>query len=286
MRSAYILFSASATVLFLALLQSSTPTAKANNIRYAGEGKFKPFYDGLKLFDHARWFIADYSVAGDWLAVRWDRGALNYSALGQRVDLLLDPAPPGKKKPFLGAELQRRGLFGYGRYEVVMRAAHGPGIVSSFFTYTGKYYGTPHDEIDIEFTGKDTTKVELNYFVGGNKFAGKKYRLGFDASKQPYLYAFEWREDSIVWYVGDKEVWRRTSADSPMPSHASLIMMNLWAGGPGMQDWLGPMDPAQHARASYYCVSYRPFGSNLRQCSDTVGPQLGGKKRAETPSAN
>ena len=33
--------------------------------------------------------------------------------------------------------------------------------------YTGPSEGKPWDEIDIEFLGKDTTKVQFNYFTHG-----------------------------------------------------------------------------------------------------------------------
>lgn len=42
------------------------------------------------------------------------------------------------------------------------------GIITSLFTYTGRYDGIQgsepnHNEIDIEFEGKDTTTVQFNY---------------------------------------------------------------------------------------------------------------------------
>lgn len=64
-----------------------------------------------------------------------------------------------------------------------MQPISNPGVVSSFFTYTGPSDNNPWDEIDIEFLGKDTTKVQFNYYtngVGGHEFL---YDLGFDASE-------------------------------------------------------------------------------------------------------
>ena len=40
-----------------------------------------------------------------------------------------------------------------------MQPGRGSGLVTALFTYTGPYAGDPHDEIDIEFLGKDLTKI-------------------------------------------------------------------------------------------------------------------------------
>ena len=59
-------------------------------------------------------------------------------------------------KPYAGGEYRTKYKFGYGLYQVSMKPAKNPGIVSSFFTYTGESDGTPWDEIDIEFVKEIT----------------------------------------------------------------------------------------------------------------------------------
>lgn len=68
---------------------------------------------------------------------------------------------------YTGGEWRSKERFGYGLYQVNMKPIKNPGVVSSFFTYTGPSEGKPWDEIDIEFLGKDTTKVQFNYFTNG-----------------------------------------------------------------------------------------------------------------------
>src|SRR6056297_2922029 len=100
-----------------------------------------------------------------------------------------DPARPERcEQDFVGAEVQRSRRTHFGHYEVVMRAARGHGVISSFFTYTGPYFGDPHEEIDFEFLGRDPTKVWLNRFYDGEKLPGQWIELGFDASEAPHLY--------------------------------------------------------------------------------------------------
>ena len=126
-------------------------------------------------------------------------------------------------------------MYSYGFYSVKMKPVKKSGVISSFFIYTGH----PWDEIDIEFLGKDTTKVQFNYFtngVGGHEYV---YDLGFDASEEYHEYAFEWREDSITWYVDGKAVYRATE---DIPSHAGYLMMNLWNVSDDMAYWPGKFD--------------------------------------------
>ena len=96
---------------------------------------------------------------------------------------------------YSGAEFRtfNQNRYHYGLYEVCMKPAKSDGIVSSFFTYTGPYDEpkTQWDEIDIEFLGKDTAKVQFNYYVdskGGHEYL---YDLGFDASEDFHVYAFD-----------------------------------------------------------------------------------------------
>ena len=67
---------------------------------------------------------------------------------------------------FISGEWRTQDFFHYGTYEVSMKPIKNPGTVSSFFTYTGPSDNNPWDEVDIEFLGKDTTKIQFNYFTG------------------------------------------------------------------------------------------------------------------------
>lgn len=154
-----------------------------------------------------------------------------------------------------GSEYKTIDTYHYGKYEVRMKAAKNTGIVSSFFVYTGPSFGTPWDEIDIEFLGKDTTMVQLNYYtngVGGNE---KLIDLGYDASQEFHDYAFEWKKDEINWYIDGKLV--HTATDN-IPVTPAKIMMNLW-NGTGVDAWLGPYDGASPIHAEYEWMRYTPY---------------------------
>lgn len=167
---------------------------------------------------------------------------------------------------WLTGEISTKSTFGYGRYEVVMKPAKGAGLVSAFFTYTGPYFGKPHDEIDIEFLGKDTRRVELNMFKNGVASASETIRLPFDASEDFHLYAIEWRPDRVAWFVDGELIHETEPGAGGIPVTPGKITMNLWTGN--LHGWHGRPNFDSGATAKYACVSYRPFGQPARSCVD------------------
>lgn len=151
-----------------------------------------------------------------------------------------------------GGEYRTNDFFHYGKYEVRMKPIKNDGVVSSFFTYTGPSDGNPWDEIDIEFLGKDTTKIQFNYFTNGVGEHEFVYELGFDASEEFHDYGFEWLEESIAWYVDGVAVH---TADVDIPSTPSKIMMNVWPGV-GVDSWLNAFDGQVPLEAQYDWIRY------------------------------
>ena len=163
---------------------------------------------------------------GDMFNVTWR--ADNVTFEGGNMQLIIDSDPlPNGGIPYSGGEFRSKDFYGYGRYEVSMKAIKNDGVVSSFFTYTGPSDNNPWDEIDVEILGKDTTKVQFNYFTNGTGNHEYMHDLGFDASENFHTYAFEWYEDKIIWLVDDVEVH---SVTENIPVTESKIMMNAWCG--------------------------------------------------------
>ncbi len=152
---------------------------------------------------------------------------------------------------FLGAEIRTWQRYSYGYFSVCMKAAKASGVISSFFTYTGR----PWDEIDIEFLGKDTTMLQFNYYtsgVGGHEYY---HKLGFDGADDFHEYGFDWQKDSITWYVDGTPVYRATEN---IPVTSTQIMANVWNGvGDGFDSWCGRLDEsALPATAQYKWIAY------------------------------
>lgn len=151
---------------------------------------------------------------------------------------------------YVGAEYRSNAKFSYGFYSVKMKAAKCSGVISSFFTYTG----WPWDEIDIEFLGDDTTRVQFNYYTNGKGGHEYIYHLGFDASEDFHEYAFDWQKDSITWYVDGVAVYRATEN---IPSASGQIMMNLWNVADVSANWAGKFDESRiPIQAEYQWIGY------------------------------
>ncbi len=190
----------------------------------------------------------------------WSNGAMfdctwrgaNISFSDGIMTMKIDQDGENASPKWSGAEYRTKDFYHYGKYEVCMKPIKNDGVVSSFFTYTGPSDNNPWDEIDIEFLGKDTTKIQFNYFtngVGNHEFI---YDLGFDASEEFHVYGFEWLENSISWYVDGVIVHIATE---DIPSTPAKIMMNVWPGT-GVDSWLNSFDGQVPLNAQYDWFQY------------------------------
>ncbi|PVH18514.1 uncharacterized protein CXQ87_001445 [Candidozyma duobushaemuli] len=131
----------------------------------------------------------------------------------------------------------------FGRVEVLMKAAPGKGIVSSFFLMSDDL-----DEIDIELLGGDDTQVQSNYFSKGDTTTydrGEYHSTPGSPHENYFNYTIVWTEDEIVWYVEGTPV-RTLSSDNSQgfPQSPSYIKAGIWAGGDptneeGTIEWAG-----------------------------------------------
>ncbi len=204
---------------------------------------------------------------GDPFNVTWDDGNVDYE--NGSMNLSIKDAAQSASVPYLGGELRSHHHFVYGDYSVRMKPAKVPGSASTFFTSTGPSESdeddnpNPHDEIDIEFLGSDTTRVQFNYFVNGKGGNEYWYDLGFDASLEYHDYGFRWTAEYIVWFVDDEPVYKVTaSANNPLPTTPGRILMNHWCGTVRAEGWMGKYAGSNGAVASYTTVktSATPIG--------------------------
>lgn len=200
-------------------------------------------------------FESDGWTNGNPFNVQWTANNVAYE--NGVAKLTISDNPDGSEETFTeyyGGEMRTYQYFGYGDYEVRMKPAKKAGTASTFFTCTGDYDTNPNtgkpnpwDEIDIEFLGQDTTKVQFNYYVNGVGGHEYMYDLGFDASEDFHTYGFRWAEDYITWFVDGKPVYRVDATESsPMPSTAGRMLMNYWCGAPAAENWMGKYsDPGE-----------------------------------------
>ena len=214
-------------------------------------------------------FPSDSERAQDFYGGRWAANNIHGSASGTQLIVRKDDNPAA---PYSMAEFRTHKFFGFGRYEAIMQPAKGSGLVSAFFTYTGPYAGDPHDEIDIEFLGKDTTKVHFNYFRNGRKGNFASFDLPFDAAEAPHLYAFEWTPGGLTWFVDGEAYYHVPANDPRMPRAPGRIYLSTWTGVKPMQQWHGKPTFQSGSATLVSCVSFRPLGFATRSCADVYTP--------------
>lgn len=219
------------------------------------------------MHDDAGWYRADFDNAGHFMQVGWAEDHIGFDQDGMSLRLSDQPSPTNRHT---SGEYQRRGRYGFGRYEVVMRAPVGSGLVTSFFTHTGPYFDDPHDEIDFEVLGKDTRRVYLNWYSDGNEGEAVWHELGFDAAKDFHLYAFEWTPETIRWYVDGELVYERPEGSAPVPQTPGRIIANLWTGSTKQYSWHGVPAFSVPVEARYKCMSFRRIDdTQTPQCSNS-----------------
>lgn len=223
-------------------------------------------YHSFDSHDEQNWQISDGWKNGDsFFGCNWSENRVNFNQGKMELSLRTNYSYPAPYNYECG-EYTTSSFYGYGLYEVSMKPANVSGVISSFFTYTGPSYNAPWDEIDIEFLGNDTTKVQFNYYtngVGGNEII---YDLGFNAANSFNTYAFDWQKDYIRWYVNGKLV---ATATNNIPSNPSKIMMNMW-NTYGIDEWAGTYQ-GEDANASYDWARYTP---NNGEAPPSVAPDF------------
>ena len=264
-----------AVVLGLALAPAP-PAAGAGDDGTAREGgaSFVDRFDSLR---SDRWFVSDGWANGPHQRCLWSARNLAIETPGTLQLKLVDR--PMKDRSQTCAEVQSRARYGFGTYEVRMRAPAASGLVTAFFTYTGPRDDGPHDEIDFEVLGKDPSRVQLNWFAAGEGSHEAFADVPGGADRATTDYAVQWLPDRIRWFSNGKLVHEAVQVEGkPFPQHRSKIFMSIWNGqGSAMDPWLGPSGtPAAPLIASVERVAFTRLGEPCAfQESVACGPAAG-----------
>lgn len=262
------------------VLLVATATALSASSGTAGAAG-RSFVEDFNTLDAQRWTVSNGWTNGDHQGCTWS--AHNVAVEDGRTTLLLDDRA-SRERPFSCAEIQTKDVYGYGTYEVRLRAAPGPGTVTAFFTYNGPGLGlgAPHDEIDFEFLGKDPSSVQLNYYADGKGGHEHFAKLSSDASTTVHDYAFEWLPDKIRWFIDGKLVHEEKPKDGvPFPTHPGRIMISLWNGtSPSTLEWLGQFAyPGKPLAAIYERLSFTAAGEPCQYAASVVCRREAGHHR-------
>lgn len=116
----------------------------------------------------SKWYAVNWpSSATGIFRNTWDPNLVSYD--GSKLSLTLEKRSDQQPTLYSGAIRTHRHWYGYGCVSACMKPIKRSGVISSLFTYVGQWDGVDssnppkHNEIDIEFEGKDTTVVQFNY---------------------------------------------------------------------------------------------------------------------------
>ena len=218
------------TVL-MALTVSLASTAAIAADAKKTAGSFVEDFDSL---DADRWYVSDGWSNGDHQNCTWSKDQVSVD--GGKLELGFVKQKAGERDYECG-EIQTKARYGYGTYEIRMKAGTGSGLNSAFFSYIGDADKQPHDEIDFEVLGKNPEEVQLNQYISGKGGNEKLVPVSGGAEKGYNDYAFTWEKDRIRYFVNGKLVHEVTDK-SKIPTHEQKIFMSLW-GTDTLASWMG-----------------------------------------------
>ncbi|MCX5683069.1 MAG: glycoside hydrolase family 16 protein [Planctomycetota bacterium] len=122
-----------------------------------------------------------------------------------------------------------------GYFEARIRIAGATGLNNAFWLMTRNKKTDPvHFEVDIiEAHYPDKVNTNLHNWAGEHWAKSKTWKAPVDLSKDFHVYALEWTENQLVWFVDGQEIRRQdhTICQDAAPVRLSTAVMP-WAGKP------------------------------------------------------
>ncbi|MBB6096655.1 endo-1,3-1,4-beta-glycanase ExoK [Deinobacterium chartae] len=193
------------------------------------------FFDDFTQLDTSRWEISN----GDWpafwktstLTGNFNRSKVFTNGKGHLVlELNVQRCDSGYCAQ--GAELVTRERFGYGRYEVRMRAASTSaqpqkaglprtGNVSAAFSY----WQDSTTEIDVEIEGNRPRTAWVGAWKGLDLHQAQPAQSGHDKTQVFHVYRWDWLPGSLRFYIDGRLQY---AINRDIPVEKAHLMLNLW----------------------------------------------------------
>lgn len=199
--------------------------------------------DDFDRLDTARWQFMTHTLGEAQFT------AENADVSGGMARLALSDAPAGSALPYRGVEMRSRETLTYGKVESRIRFASGSGVISSLVLIYTPWPPPDWNEIDIEFFGKGTDRVQFNTMINvppadplnGHSEYPKVVTLDFDATAEFHTYSIEWVPNSVRFYVDGNLMHTATQEMSRMVLPQN-ILLTIWASDAAT--WAGPLNAA------------------------------------------
>jgi len=188
-------------------------------------------------------------------------------------------------KDYKSGEYNSNSTYGFGAFEARIRAAEGPGVISTFFLWkpNSEVAGQAWEEIDFEIgtAGADfQTQVMTPGKDGSNRTEHVVYHNAPNAKPWDtyYTYRIEWTPDYIAFFVNGAEIRRvtdhteytalfNTDGSGDVPSGERMqVRLGVWPGASNIWGWSGVFDGSSVPTAEYVDYvkvwDYTPGASN------------------------
>jgi len=187
--------------------------------------------DRFDSLEDAMWMLRDDTFPSNLAVFR----PSNYSLADDCSALLTFRPEVTTVRDFTSAAIASRHRYLYGRFAAELRPSGVSGLITGMFLHRN----APRQEIDIEFLGKDTTRMLVNVYYNpgddgaklehGYRGAPALVDLGFHADKDFHTYEIEWCADVIRWYVDGCLAHERFDwGPTPIPHLPMQFNLNLW----------------------------------------------------------
>jgi endo-1,3-1,4-beta-glycanase ExoK len=209
----------------------------------AATGTFElAWEDPFDAVDLTRWELMTHTWDGNLAQFSAENAAVSDGVLSLSLTAADDPA-----KPFRGVEMRSRETLTYGKVEASMKFAPGSAVVSSLVLIYTPWPPDDWNELDIEFLGKNTDRVQFNHMINippadpatGHLQFPELRTLDFNPAEDFHTYAIEWVPgearflvDGVLLYTATEEMARMV-----LPQN---ILMTIWASD--SSGWAGPVD--------------------------------------------
>ncbi|WRT63183.1 uncharacterized protein IL334_000086 [Kwoniella shivajii] len=188
---------------------------------------------------------------------KFDGNATAYDWVVNTGNLIADPSGQGVrltlKESDQGTKISSTRYIHYGSIDFVLESSKWNGVVTAAITMSDV-----KDEIDWEWPGAITDKVQTNYwFLGVANYSatqGAAVDIASDSSSNFHTYTFDWQEDYLNWSIDGQVVRTVLKQDTlsddgtqyKYPSTPSRIQLSIWPAGistsaQGTIDWSGGM---------------------------------------------
>ena len=207
--------------------------------------------DPFDTVDLTRWQLMTHSWDGN-LAQFGDNATVNDGVLNLALTPTDDP-----DKPYRGVEMRSRETLTYGKVEASMRFAAGSAVVSSLVLIYTPWPPDDWNELDIEFLGKDTDRVQFNHMVNippadpatGHVQFPELVTLDFNPADDFHTYAIEWVPGEARFLV-DGAVLHTATEEMARMVLPQNILLTIWASDSSA--WAGPLDETTAPTSATY----------------------------------